>query len=120
MNPTDKAFKIPGSEIRRLIPDIGACFATDRITVDGMPVGYMYREQPDFEADSGWRFLAGDESQDYADNAENWAVYDVNTICNYDGAIISYLDAPVGCAFGRVAGTARFEQETFNGGEHDA
>jgi hypothetical protein len=40
-------FKIPGEQIRRLIPNLGGCFASDRITVDGAPVGYMYREEPD-------------------------------------------------------------------------
>jgi hypothetical protein len=120
VNPRDKAFKIPGDQIRRLIPNMGGGFASDRITVDGAPVGYMYREQPDKDIDSGWRFLAGDESQDYADTPENWAIYDVNTICNYDPAIIPFLDAPVGSAFGRVPGTDRFEQEEFDGGDDDA
>lgn len=44
------------------------CFAKDRILVDGCKVGYMYREEPDVDcemADSGWRFTAGDESEEY-------------------------------------------------------
>ena len=45
------------------------CFATDRILVDGEKVGYMYREEPadGNDWDSGWRFTAGDESQEYMD-----------------------------------------------------
>jgi hypothetical protein len=35
----------------------------------------------------------------------------VNTICNYDPAIIPLLEAPFESAFGRVAGTDRFEPE---------
>src|SRR5262245_37853004 len=120
VNPRDKAFKIPGDQIRRLIPNMGGCFASDRITVDGAPVGYMYREQPDKDVDSGWRFLAGDESQEYADTPDNFTIYEVNTLCNYDPAIIPFLDAPVGSAFGRVPGTDRFEQEPFDGGDDDA
>ena len=27
------------------------CFATNRVTVDGMKVGYMYREEPDPHSD---------------------------------------------------------------------
>ena len=115
MNPRDKAFKIPGNQIRRLIPNMGGCLASDRITVKGAPVGYMYREQPDGEIDSGWRFFAGDESQEYTNAADNFAIYEVNTICNYDPAIIPYLDAPVGAAFGRVPGTDKFEPEEFEG-----
>lgn len=120
MNPCNKTFKIPGDRIRRLIPNMGGCYASDRITVNGALVGYMYREQPDKDIDSGWRFMAGDESQEYADTPDNWAIYEVNTICNYDPAIIPFLDAPVGSAFGRIAGSDRFEQEEFIGGGDDA
>ena len=45
MNPIHKAFRIPGNQIQRLIPDMGGCLASGRITVDGMKVGYMYREE---------------------------------------------------------------------------
>lgn len=101
MNPLDKIFKIPGERIRRLIPPAGSCIASDRITVDGSKVGFMYREQPDDDLDSGWRLFAGDESQEYADTADHFAIYDVNTICNYDPDIIPLLDAPYGSAFER-------------------
>lgn len=120
MDPRKKAFKIPGAEIRRLIPAMRGCFATDRITVDGALVGYMYREEPSNEVDSGWRFFAGDETQEYVDNPDNTSIYEVNTICNYDAAIIPYLDAPFGSAFGRVSGTDKFEAEEFTGKEDDA
>ncbi len=108
MNPLDKKFKIPGDRIRRLIRNMGGCYATDRITVDGLKVGYMYRELPDKDELSGWTFMAGDESQDYADNPDNWAIYDVNTICNYDPAIIPHLDAAYDSAFERKSGTDLF------------
>jgi hypothetical protein len=116
MNPLNKKFKLGKEAIQRLIPNMGACLATDRITVDGCQVGYMYREEPDNEVDSGWRFLAGDESQEYVDIAANWTVYDVNTICNYDQAIIPYLGAPNGSSFGRMAGTDIFEPEDIQDG----
>lgn len=114
MNPLNKQFKIPGDQIQRLIPNMGGCYATDRITVDGLKVGYMFRELPDKDVLSGWTFMAGDESQEYADNPDNWALYEVNTICNYDPAIIPHLDAVYGTAFGRKAGTDHFEEEPFN------
>ena len=74
MNPLEKSFKIPGDQIKQLIPNMGACFATDRITVDGMKVGYMYREEPDKDVDSGWRFFSGDESQDYGQALLHWTM----------------------------------------------
>jgi len=75
---------------------MGTCFASDRITVDGAPVGYLYREAPGFDGDSGWRFLAGDESADYLSALDRLGIYDVNTIANYDPSIIAFLDEPVG------------------------
>jgi hypothetical protein len=98
---TTKTFKIPGDQIRKIAPGHGACFATDRIVVDGERVGYMYREDPDNDIDSGWRFLAGSESDAYMDDADNHGVYDVNTVANYDPDIIPLLDAPVGSSFER-------------------
>jgi hypothetical protein len=68
----------------------------------------LYREQPDDNIDSGWCFLSGAESQEYADDPDNWAIYDLNTIANYDRSNISYIDAEPGAKFGRVPGTDRF------------
>ena len=65
--------------------------ATNRITVEGFPVGYMYREEPRDNGDSGWCFFAGNESDDYVQIPENIAIYDVNTVANYDKDIIPYL-----------------------------
>lgn len=65
----------------------------------------MYREATGRELDSGWRFLSGDESDEYMNNPANHGVYDVNTIANYDPEIIPFLDAPIGSAFERENGT---------------
>jgi hypothetical protein len=66
-----KRFAIDGADIKPLATERGSCFASDRITVDGKPVGFMYREEGDSDLDSGWRFLAGDESDDYLDDPAN-------------------------------------------------
>ena len=79
-----KQFKLSADQIRSLARGRGSCIASDHITVEGLPVGYMYREQGDSALDSGWRFFSGAESQQYADNPDNFALYDVNTIANYD------------------------------------
>lgn len=97
-------FAIPGSEIRPMLRNWrgpSGCIATDRILVDGCRVGYMYREAPDYEEDSGWRFLAGDESDLYLAEPQNSDVYDLNTICNYDTDIMPFLSYPAGSAFER-------------------
>ena len=89
---------------------MGGCVATDRITVDGERVGSVVRQAPVDKADSGWLFLAGDESQDYMDEKSNLAVYDVNTIANYDRDIIPYLYALPGQRFDREPGTHVFHE----------
>lgn len=97
----DKLFKIAERDIKPLAPGRGGCFATDLITVEGRKVCYMYREMPDSADDSGWRFFAGTESPEYLEDPGHTGVYDVNTIANYDPAIIPLLDSPPGSAFER-------------------
>ena len=106
---SQKNFRIPAKDIKRLVAHDGGCFATDRITIDGRPVGYMYREPPDHDADTGWRFTAGDESDEYMDNPDNLAIYSVNTITNYTPDILPYINAPIGSAFARNPDTDRLE-----------
>ena len=113
MDKSDKPFRLQADEIRDLIPPQGWCIASDRITVDGCHVGFMYREAPDDPDDSGWRFLAGDESDDYANNPDNLAMYDVNTIANYDPAIIPLLDSPEMSAFERATDSSPFTPAPF-------
>ncbi len=101
-----KTFYLSREQIKPLYESNGPqdCLATDRILVDGCKVGYMYREEPDPDSDmpdSGWRFTAGDEDEEYMDNADNLGVYTLNTICNYDPDIIPLLDAGYGSAFYR-------------------
>jgi hypothetical protein len=98
---TMKNFRLRPEEILPVAEGWGSCIASDRITVDGAKVGYCYREAPDDDVDSGWRFLAGDESEEYMDCATNLSVYDVNTIANYDPSIIPILPEPEPCAFER-------------------
>jgi hypothetical protein len=104
-----KNFKIRGEDIKRLIHPMGGCLATDHITVDGMPVRFMDREEPNNEDDCGWQFYSGLETQEYVENPDNFAFYEVNTIANYDPAIIPYLDRPVGTRLERIPGTDEFK-----------
>ena len=96
--------------IKDIVTGIGACIATNRITRDGQLVGFMYRERPEFEGDSGWRFLAGDEDDEYMDKNHNSKVFDVNTIANYDEAIVPYLKLSYGTELERIEGSDEFQQ----------
>lgn len=106
---TNKKFKLKAEQIVKLIEPMGGCIATDKITVEGELVDYMIREEPNYDMDSGWQFFSGTEDQEYIDNPENSAIYDVNTIANYDKAIIPYIHLPVGTQLERIRGTNTFQ-----------
>ncbi len=105
----EKKFKLGKEQIVQLIPNMGGCIATDMITVEGNKVGYMYRVDAINDVDSGWRFFSGSETQEYIDITANSGVYAVNTIANYDPAVIPYLELPVGVELERMAGTDVFQ-----------
>lgn len=99
-----KNWAIPVADMKQLLvewDDALGCIATDRILVDGCKVGYMYREEPDGDWDSGWRFTSADESDEYMDNPGNSGLYELNTLCNSDPEIIQFLTAPYGSAYMR-------------------
>ena len=101
----EKEYRLWPSEMKLYLPDWegpNGCFVTDRIAVDGCPVGWCYREQPtEGRPDSGWRFFSGEEDNDYVNDIDHTDVYDLNTICNYDPDILPLLTAPVGTAYMR-------------------
>ena len=107
-----KEYAISTEDIVRLVPHSGGCIATDKITIEGKEVGYMYREVTQRENDTGWRFFAGDESEEYINDSSNSAVYAVNTIANYDPSILKYIDTPAPCAFEKIEGKRDFREVT--------
>lgn len=107
-----KKFKLSAGQIQELAPGLGGCIATDKITVEGFPVRFMYREEPDNEDDSGWRFMSGYEDDEYMENPDNHSIYDVNTIANYDQSIIPLLSAAVDSAFEKTRESEQFVEVT--------
>ena len=100
----NRDYHVKAEDVKALLPDwkgADGCIATNRITVEGCKVGYCYREEPDSGWDSGWRFTAGDESDEYMDDPNNAGIYKLNTICNDDPDIIPLLNTPAPCAFER-------------------
>lgn len=100
----NRDFHVKAEDMKNLLPDwkeASGCIATNRITVEGCKVGYCYREKPDGDWDSGWRFTAGDESDEYMDDPNNAGIYGLNSICNDDPDIIALLHTPAPCAFER-------------------
>ena len=57
-------------------PNGEGCMVSDKITKEGFKVGYMYREQPSNDKpDSGWRFFAGNEDDEYINNPDNVHIF---------------------------------------------
>ena len=100
----NRDYYVKAEDMKNLLPDwedATGCIATNRITVEGCKVGYCYREKADGDWDSGWRFTAGDESDEYMDDPNNAGIYGLNSICNDDPDIIPLLNTPAPCAFER-------------------
>ena len=107
----EKNFKLKGAEIKKLLAGpMGAGLATDKIMIHGELVDYMYKDEPLNDIDSGWKFLSGTEDQEYLDDPNNSGIYDLNTIANYDPAIIPYLVLPEGIRLERIKGTDKFRE----------
>lgn len=103
-------------EVKPLInwnePNGEGCIASDMITKEGWKVGYMFRDEPlENQPDSGWHFFKGDESDEYSNDANNFHVFALNTICNYDPEIIPYLTSPVGTHLIRTEGGTFIEDD---------
>lgn len=72
------------------------CIATKEVALNHQPVGFMYREAPVFEHDSGWRFFSGEESDEYTDNPDNFFLCDVSDILADNPEISDYLQEKSG------------------------
>ena len=80
---------------------MGYALAPKELVNRRLKVRFMYREQPDNDQDSGWRFFSGYETDEYVNDPDNIGLYDVSTISQIDGDIVKYLDSPPGSAFER-------------------
>ena len=99
-NNMSKNLKIKKEDIKLIVMGMGECIASDMITVVGHEVAYIYRDEPEGDL-NGWVFMSGLETQEYTDNGDNFSVYDVNVIANYDESIIPFLKEDVGSEFER-------------------
>ena len=80
--------------------NFGYVFATKMLVESKLPVLFMYRENSS-NGDSGWRFFCGLEEQEYVDNPDNIAIYDIDTIIEIDDSILPYLNSSYGSAYER-------------------
>ncbi len=93
---------------------IDRCFVSHRVLYEDIPIGFLYKEEPENSKDSkykdsGWRILSGDESEAYLDNPENSSFVSLGAVLAVDDAIINLLDAKIGSEFIRNE-DGKFEQ----------
>lgn len=86
------------------------CFVTARVLHEGAPIGYLYREAPAQEGDSGWHIMAGDETAEYMDDPKNSFYVSLGAVLNRDDAILLLLDAQAGTTFARASDGRGFVQ----------
>ena len=89
--------------------NFGYVFATKMLVEKKLPVMFMYREKAS-NGDSGWRFFCGQEEQEYVDNPNNIAIYDIETILGIDESIRPYLQSLYGRAYEREDPNAPFKR----------
>lgn len=88
---------------RKMILGLYAC-VSKKITREGWKVGYMERREPADENDSGWSFLAGNESDEYTKDVRNIELAQVGAVWQqFDQDIFRYIDMPAGTRLIRVS-----------------
>ncbi|MFZ6801078.1 immunity protein Imm33 domain-containing protein [Undibacterium sp. Di24W] len=77
------------------------CFVTSAVLKDQRPVHALYREEVDAEGIqrrfSGWTLMAGDETDDYCDDTDNWHFVSLGAVLNIDDGFRALLDLPFTC-----------------------
>lgn len=87
---------------------IKRCFVTKRVLDEGYKIGYLYREAPDEERDSGWRITSNTESDEYMEDSNNVAYVSLGAVLSRDDSVIELLVHPEGSAFVRDPKTGIF------------
>ena len=80
------------------------CIVSNMILKERKPIGYFCRDEEEStmengRKDSGWVFMSGEESDEYANNPDNLTFTTLGIVLNINDSFIDLLDEPVGSAF---------------------
>lgn len=90
--------------------ELGYIIVSNLVAQEKQKVGFLYRESPDNNLDSGWRVFSGQEDEAYIDNPDNFGIYSSEKILEIDPAIQELLHSPIQTAFERLSPEQPFEQ----------
>lgn len=62
-------------------------------------IGFCYRESSEFRIDSGWRFIYGDEDENYLDNPDNTITKDLSEVLAWKPELKNILSSRRGSQF---------------------
>lgn len=86
---------------------INRCLVNNQILYDGEMINYIYREEAleiddegDF-VDTGWRIMTGKETEEYADNPDNFSFVTMGAVLSIDDSFIDILEAAIGSSYER-------------------
>ncbi len=75
------------------------CLITKKALEEGRS-GHMYREEPEEDfSDCGWRFLTGDETEEYVSEPGNVVLCTYSDACNLDPSVRAYFYAAYGMQY---------------------
>lgn len=89
--------------MRQIALRYSAAIVTKKI-LDGEPIIFAERLEPNNEQDSGWCFSAGTESDEYMTDPNNMALVALGSLIQRDDALNAIIEAPVGSVFRREEG----------------
>lgn len=88
---------------KKIILNLKSC-VSKKITEEGWKVGYMERNEPFNEGDSGWSFFAGNENDEYTSDYRNIELISVGNVWQQlDSDIFKYIDMPIGTKLIRIS-----------------
>lgn len=92
-----------GIRNKKIILNLKA-YVSKKIIEEGWKVGYMERNKPYNEEDSGWSFFAGNEDDKYTSDYRNIQLASVGSVWQQlDSDIFKYIDMPIGTRLIRIS-----------------
>lgn len=87
---------------------VGYALAPKILVEKKLKVRFMYRDEPDDDSDSGWRFFSGNEDDEFVNDPDNIGLYNIDTISQIDPDVMPLLNSCVGTAFERESAERPF------------